>query len=363
MNNRSALDYARMCADNIMRKFTPDKLPPTGRFHYHQGVFFAGVERIYQLTHEEKYMEYLKEWVDLNIDEKGNSDTCYLTEFDDIQPGILLFNLYDKTGDERYKIMLDRMNDAVEKWPTNAKGGVWHKYYNPNQMWLDTMYMMGVFETMYAARFNNPYMFEKIYSQMKLMYDYMKNPKTGLLYHMWDDSKKHDLVDKETGLIKVHWGRAMGWYVTALAEIMEYAPKDSQLYQEAKRIEIEMLDVLRKYQNKESGLWYQVIDKIDDERNWTETSCTALFTYAAAKSYRLGIIGEEYKDMILSGYNGALSKTQVKGDVLSVTGVCIGTGVGEVDYYYDRPVITDDLHGTGTFILMCTEIYKIINEM
>ena len=355
MNNKSALDYAKMCADNIMNKFTPAALPPEGRFHYHQGVFLAGVERIYHLTNDEKYIKYLKEWVDLNIDENGNSDTCYLTEFDDIQPGILLFYLYDQTGDERYKIMLDKMNDAIEKWPTNAKGGVWHKYYNPNQMWLDTMYMMGVFEAMYASRFDNSYMFEKIYMQMKLMYDYMKNPETGLMYHMWDDSRQHERVDKETGLIRVHWGRAMGWYLVALAEIMEYAPKESLLYKEAKNIEIELIDAISKYQDKESGLWYQVLDKTDNERNWLETSCTSLFTYAAAKSYRLGIIGDKYRDMILSGYNGVLSKTEIKGNVLSVTGVCIGTGVGKIDYYYDRPIITDDLHGTG--------IHKMLNNI
>lgn len=361
MKNKTALDYAKMGAAAIMDKFTPETLPPAGRFHYHQGVFLAGVEKLYNITGDEKYRNYIKEWVDLNIDSNGNSTTCYLTEFDDIQPGILLFDLYKTTGNERYKKMLDRMIRAIEMWPTNAKGGVWHKYYNPNQMWLDSMYMMGYFSSKYAAEFKHTYMFEKVYTQMKLMYENMRNPKTGLLYHMWDDSKAVPVTDRESGLIKHHWGRAIGWYVVALAEILELMPKEYHLRQEFADIEAELLTVLAKYQDKDSGLWYQLVDKADDQRNWQESSCSALFTYAMAKALRIGIIDESFKENIIKGYNGVLSMTEMRDGVFTLTGVCIGTGFGNgtEQFYFDRPVVENDLHGMGAFLLMCTEINKI----
>lgn len=362
MEAKTALDFARLGAAALMDKFTPETLPPTGRFHYHQGVFLAGIERLYGITGEEKYRDYIKEWVDLNIDENGNSDTCYLTEFDDIQPGILLFDLYRTTGDKRYKIMLDKMYDAIKKWPTNAKGGVWHKYYNENQMWLDTMYMMGVFSAIYAAEFGDAYMFEKIYHQMKLMRDNMTDKVSGLLYHMWDDSKAETVVDRETGLIKICWGRAIGWYVVALAEIIGYIPEDNPLRNEFITVEKELLSALAKYQDKESGLWYQVVNRPKENGNWTESSCTALFTYAIAKSLNLGIIPPEFKGNALKGYEGVLLKTEMRGNTLIMKDICIGTAFGDIQYYLDRPKTENDLHGIGAFLLMCTEIYKIADN-
>jgi unsaturated rhamnogalacturonyl hydrolase len=363
MKNMDALTYAKLGANTIMKKFKPAELPPNHRFHYHQGVFLVGVERIYQITKDETYRCYIKEWVDFNIDEDGDAPNCVMTEFDDIQPAILLFDLYHTTKDERYKKVLDRLYDKIEKWPTNAKGGIWHKYQNKNQMWLDSMYMMGVITSMYAYEFGEEYLFEKVYTQMKLMKDNMTNPETGLMYHMWDDSKKEKHVDPKTGLVKVSWGRAIGWFAVAVAEILEYLPKNHHLRQEFIKAEQDILNALKQYQDKKTGLWYQVVDKADDERNWLETSCSALFTYAMAKSLRLGIIDESFQDSMMKGYHGVLSKTKVQDETLTVTGVCIGTGVGEPEYYYERDTVENDLHGMGAFLLMCTEIYKLENHI
>jgi len=358
----NSLEYAIAGAKTIMQKFSPQELPPTHRFHYHQGVFLTGLERIYKLTKEVKYLDYIKEWVDFNIDENGNAPQCVLTEFDDIQPGMLLFNLYDETHEKRYKIMLEKIYGAIEKWPTNAKGGVWHKYQNKNEMWLDSMYMFGVISAMCANFFDNKYLFEKIYTQMALMRDNMTNPETGLMYHMWDDSGKNEFIDKKTNCIPVHWGRAMGWYVAALAEILELMPADFKYRQCFIDTQRELLTALKNYQDRKSGLWYQVLDISEDKRNWLETSCTALFTYAAAKAYRLGIIDDSFKDMITDGYNGVLSKTKLNKDCLSIEGVCIGTGVHYLDYYLTRPTVENDLHGMGAFLLMCTEIYSAFGK-
>jgi unsaturated rhamnogalacturonyl hydrolase len=54
-NEKTALDYAKMGADTLIRKFPADELPPKNRFHYHQGVFLSGMERIYFLSGEKKY--------------------------------------------------------------------------------------------------------------------------------------------------------------------------------------------------------------------------------------------------------------------------------------------------------------------
>lgn len=362
MENINALDYAKMGAQALMDKFTVETLPPVNHFHYHQGVFLAGVERVYKLTGDEKYKKYIKAWADMHIDKEGNAPYQADTIFDDVQPCLLLFDLYRETNDERYKIMMDRSFRNVEMWPTNAKGGVWHMKFMDNQMWLDTMYMMGVFSARYAKEFDVPYMFEKIHKQMKLMREYMTAPESGLLYHVWDDSKKIENCDPETGLIRHCWGRAIGWYVVAIAEILECLPNEHHLRQEFIDIEIEVLTALVKYQDKESGCWYQLVDKPENPSNWTESSCTALFTYAMAKCLRNGIIDDSFTDAINKGYKGAISKTEIRDGVLIMKDICIGTGHGDEQHYYDRPTVENDLHGMGALLLMCTEVYKLNNK-
>ena len=58
------LDYAKASMDTMMRKWEAPKLPPEGRFHYHQGVFLSGMYKSYELCKEEKYFDYIKSWVD-----------------------------------------------------------------------------------------------------------------------------------------------------------------------------------------------------------------------------------------------------------------------------------------------------------
>lgn len=353
-----ALDYAAAGAAAIMKKYKPEELPPSNKFHYHQGVFLTGAERLYNITGDIKYSEYIKKWVDYNIDDNGNAPRCRFTEFDDIQPAVLLFRLYSETGDKRYKIMLERVNDVLEKWPTNAFGGVWHKYQNKNQMWLDSMYMMGVISAKCAGFFGNRYMYAKIHTQMKLMRDNMTDSLTGLMYHMWDDSRCENFIDYDSGCVKVHWGRAMGWYAAALAEIAELLPDGSEYKDDFENTLRTCLSSVRRYQDTDTGLWYQILDKRSDIRNWHETSCSALFVYAAAKAKNNGIIGAEYDEMIKNGYNGVIGKTRMMNGSLELDGVCIGTGINYIEGYYSRPVVVNDLHGMGAFLLMCTEVTK-----
>ena len=360
LNKNEVLENALNGARELMERFTPEELPPSNRFHYHQGVFLSGVEQLYALTGEEKLNDYIRAWLNYNIESDGTAPRCFLGEFDDLQPSVLVFNQYRQTGDKRYELWLDRLMDIIEPWPTNAQGGVWHKFRNKNQMWLDTMYMMGLITTKLAMEWNNEYLVYKVHHQMKLMRDNMTNPKTGLLYHMWDDSKENQFVDKTDGLVKVHWGRAMGWYVVAMFEIAEEIGIDHPLYQDFIDTGVKYLEAVYKYQDKETGLFYQVLDYVDDDRNWLETSCTALFVEACAKAYRMGAIDDSYLEMIEKGYRGVMSKTETKDNKLYLSGVCVGTGVGDLQAYFDRPTVTNDLHGMGAFLLMSAEVAKIL---
>ena len=147
----SAVEYAKMGCDTMMRKFAPEDLPPKDRFHYHQGVFLSGVQKTWHLTGEEKYYDYYKAWVDHEVRPDGTIIQWDRGQLDDIQPGILLFEPYEKTGDERYKIALDTLLPVIYNFPKNKEGGFWHKDRYPNQMWLDGLYMAGPLSVEYDA--------------------------------------------------------------------------------------------------------------------------------------------------------------------------------------------------------------------
>ena len=356
--NITALDYAKQGADTLIRKFSVSELPPKNRFHYHQGVFLSGMERIYFLTESKKYIDYIKGWMDYYIDENGKIRfDVHERQFDDMQPAIMLFNLYNSTKDERYKKVLDSFAPMVEMWPTNALGGFWHKYDRPNQMWLDLLYMIGPFSVMYAHYFGKPYLFEKIYRQMSLMRENITDPKTGLLYHAWDDSKEAEWADSVTGLSPEFWGRAIGWYAVAIQDILDYIPEEHIRRNEFISAGLDIINALVRFQDKETGLWYQVVDKGGCEGNWTEISCSCLYTYAIAKAIKKGFLHKAYLKYVHQAYEGIIKSLKFEGEDLIVSNICVGTGVGDLDFYFKRPTVQNDLHGMGAFILMCTEYY------
>ena len=153
---REPIYYAKASVDTMMRKFQAADLPPKGHFHYHQGVFLSGVYQTWQLCGEERYFRYMKDWVDSCVDENGEIHTYDRGQLDDIQPGILLFPLYEKTGDVRYKKALDTLLPVIRDFPRNEAGGFWHKQWYPDQMWLDGLYMAGPISAEYGKKFDAP---------------------------------------------------------------------------------------------------------------------------------------------------------------------------------------------------------------
>lgn len=357
---KTSLTYANEACDVIIKKFIPEDLPPKHRFHYHQGVFLSGMQNVYHLTRDEKYYDYIKSWVDTKIHSDGRID-FYPDELDDLQPGILLFDIYKRSGDEKYKKALDIFIGLLKKWRLNDEGGFWHKAVYPNQMWLDSMYMAGPLMSMYGREFGCEELFDIVYRQMKLMKIHNRDKKTGLFYHAWDASKKEDWADKNSGVSEFFWGRAIGWYGVAMFDIAEHIPPSHPLRKEFIDTGLELIDTIIKYQNKED-MWCQVVDRIDDTRNWSEVSCSCLFIYTICKAINMGFLDDKYKVYAKKAYDAVISTISYNESGIMINNVCIGTCVGDYEHYLNRPTSTNDLHGMGAFILMCCEYFKLFNE-
>ncbi len=358
---KTALEYGLMGCETMMRRIPAAKLPPEGRWHYHQGVFLSGVEHIYEVCGDERLAEYIKEYVNSLINPDG-SIVSYCDEWlDDIQPGILLYRLIDTTNDTRYEKALETLMGHMRAWPRTEDGGYWHRTKGPgsHEMWLDSLYMGSPIQAMYAKKYDKPEIFDELVRQAVLMKENMQDRNNGLMRHAWDTKKRAPWCDPVTGLAPVVWGRAMGWYVVALMDIYECMPDRHPGREIIADIERELIENILKYRDHGTCMWYQVVNMTGMPDNWLETSCSCLYAYAMAKGVRLGVLDERYLTRAKETLKGVITHgVDIYGDNLLVERVCIGTGVGEYNYYTNRPTAANDLHGMGVFLLMCAELAR-----
>lgn len=361
-NKMDALFYAKEACDTLMRRYAAADLPPKGHFHYHQGVFLSGVYETYLLTKEETYFDYMKDWVDSVIREDGTISKCDSGQLDDIQPGILLFPLWARSHDARYQKALDTLLDYIKHFPRNEDGGFWHKAHLTGQMWLDGLYMGGPISSEYADCFGRPEYLELAVEQILLMRQHTIDSETGLWYHAWDNSNQAPWADSQTGLSPEFWGRSIGWVPVAVLDVMDYMPESHPQYGNLCQLVRDLLEAVCHFQSEE-GRWYQVVDKGGQEGNWLENSCSSLFVAAICKAIKKGILDPAYLQNAMKGYEGVIKDLGWEGKDLLIGNVCIGTGVGDYKHYCDRPVCTNDLHGVGAFLLMCTQVYRLTEDI
>lgn len=360
VNGKTALEYARMACDTLMRKFAPEALPPSGRFHYHQGVFLFGMYQTYLLSGDERYFAYIKAWVDSLISPYGDLLSFNPGQLDDLQPGILLFPLYKRTGDVRYKTVLDTIAYYIETFPRNPEGGFWHKAWYRNQMWLDGLYMAGPFAAQYAREFDKPAFFDEDVFQATLMAEKLRDERTGLWYHAWDYNRQLPWANPETGRSPEFWGRAIGWVPMALLDELDYFPVEHPGRPVLEDLIRGLLLAVLPYQDAETGLWYQVVDKGGESGNWLESSCTCLYAAALCKAVRTGLMDAEHLAPARKACEGILGRLGHDENGVLISNVCIGTGVGDWAHYCARPTSTNDLHGVGAFLLMCAEAERML---
>ena len=357
---KKVLNTACGLCDTMMRKFVDaGELPPEKLFHYHQGVFLSGMMNVYSLTKEEKYYNYIKNWVDSIIQEDGSIDTYDPTRLDDIQPGILLYPIYKNTKEKKYRIALEQLIDILRNWKKNNAGGFWHKDCHPNQMWLDSLYMAGPIQAEYASFSGETKFLDTAIEQVIIMYEHMYDENSGLMFHAWDESKEEVWADSVTGQSSEVWGRALGWYVVSILDILQFVPENHPKRGQLIDIEKKILSNIMKYRDNETKMWYQVVDKGEVEGNWIENSCSCLFTAALAKAVRFNILDESFKSYVNECFEALDASVERNGEDILVKNVCVGTGVMDYQGYIDRPTSVNDLHGVGAFLIMCAEVARI----
>jgi len=162
------------------------------RWTYEQGVVLRGMEEAWKQTRDPRYFDYIQQTLDHYVADDGTIRTYRFEEYqlDNILLGRMLLFLYQETKQEKYRKAADLLREQLRKQPRTSEGGFWHKQIYPFQMWLDGLYMAGPFYAEYARTFHETSDFDDIAKQFILIERHTRDPKTGLLYHGWDESRK-----------------------------------------------------------------------------------------------------------------------------------------------------------------------------
>ena len=339
-----------------------------GEWSYEEGVLLDGMIAEWRATGDGRLFEYVHAAVDRSVDKNGVIHMDDGKPFpvdghsmDDIEMGRSVMVMYRVLQQPKYYIAAKFLHDQMMQQPKNASGGYWHKQIYPDQMWLDGAYMSEPFLASYARTFHQPRDMDGIATQLLLMDTRMSDRSTNLLRHGWDESKKMDWADKETGLSPEVWARAMGWYTMALVEVLERMPATDPQRAALEEVARRSLTAVARYQDPASGLWWQVMDKGSAKGNYLEASASCMFVYSMAKAMRLGVLPLTFEPNVTRGWNGIQSHFVKPDGTFSGTVKVAGLGgnpyrSGTYEYYTGEAVGDDDAKGVGTYLLALSEI-------
>jgi unsaturated rhamnogalacturonyl hydrolase len=338
-----------------------------GQWHYKDGLLFKGIYHLWRQTEDSHYWQSLAAYVNRYVNASGAIETFSPQEYsiDQINPGKLLFPLYQATGQERYRKAIWLLREQLRRHPRTHEGGFWHKQIYPFQMWLDGIYMGTPFYAEFAATFDEPAAFDDIAFQIIAIEKHTRDARTGLLYHAWDESRQQHWANPLTGCSPHFWSRAIGWFVMAIVDVLDHFPKEHTARQEFLDILERTLKAVARVQDEATGLWWQVLDQGDRPGNYLEASGTCMVVYAIAKGVRNGYLDRSWLPIAARGFEGLLNHLVTIDDKgqIDLHGICSSAGLGgnpyrdgSFEYYVSEPIATNDLHGVGAFILAAVEL-------
>lgn len=337
-----------------------------GSWDYVTGTVLRGMEEVWRITGDETYYNYIKKTVDNVISSDGTISGYTLSDYniDEIKEGCQLLLLYKQTGEEKYKTAAETLRLQLENHPRTTRGGFWHKQRYTNQMWLDGLYMGSPFYAEYSELFSDEAGLDDVVLQITEVDTHTYDESAKLHYHGWDEAKTQSWADPVTGCSESFWGRAIGWYAMAIVDVLDYLPQDHAGRDTVLGIFNRLAEGIALYQDADTLVWWQVVDRGRDENNYIESSASCMFTYALAKGVRLGYIDESYKQVAIDGFQGIIDNfiTKNSDGTITLEQTCSSAGLssdrdGSYEYYTQQAGYrSNDGKGLAPFMLAALEI-------
>lgn len=230
-----------------------------------------------------------------------------------------------------------------------ADGTFARKRPHKNTVWLDDMFMAIPAIAYMGAYTNDSKYFDEAAKQIMLFKDKMWVKEKKLFRHGW--------VEAMNPHPAFHWGRANGWAILTMCEVLDVLPENHP-----QRGAI--LDLLRQHieglvalQGKD-GFWHQLLDRND---SYEESSCTAIYTYCIAHAINQGWISAlAYGPAVQLAWHAVEASIDAQGRFMNT---CVGTGMGfDPAFYMYRPVSTAAAHGYGPAIWASAEMLRLLDR-
>lgn len=244
--------------------------------------------------------------------------------------GVLPLEVFLQNQDPRCKALGLKLADA--QWETTTPDGI----TTEARYWIDDMYMIPALQAQAFRVTKNPVYLDRAAMTMSAYFDRLQK-ENGLFFHGENSP--------------FFWGRGNGWMAAGAADLLGVLPENHPHRTRILKGYRTMMSALLKFQNPE-GLWSQLIDQ---PSSWTETSGSAMFTYAM-------ILGSKRGWLDAATYGPAARKawlalTDHLDEQANLRDVCVGTNKGfDEPYYLNRPRIAGDLHGQAP-MLWCVEAW------
>jgi len=360
---KTKIDWSKALVESTMKRYPTAQ--DLGSWGYAKSLYLYGQYLVWKRTKDKRYLQYIKDWVDSHVDANGNvtntdkdgkTSEIKFDNLDSMLPGNLLLLLYQETKEAKYKTAADKIRKRFDTYPRTKDGGFWHATGKSRQwqLWGDGVFMSMPFLVRYGKLFgDSAYANDEAARQLLIYASHLNDPKTGLMFHAYDESGASTWADPVTHHSAEFWCRAMGWFGITLIEVLDILPKNHPQRQQLIAQVQQLVKAYAKYQDDKTGLWYQVVDKGNLPNNWLETSSSSMYTYIIAKAVERGYVDQSYMKVAKKGYQGVLTKISLDADgMTNLTDICEGTNVADLAYYLARKRNVNDFHGLGAFLIM-----------
>lgn len=338
-------------------------------WNYAQALEAKAFMQLYKTTGEQRFCDYVLQFADTLINEEGTIVKYDLNKhnIDFIAGGNVFLDAYDVTKEEKYLKGILFLRKQLDTQPRVAEGAFWHKQVYPHQVWLDGLYMGSPFYARYSFIFNDTKAFDDVANQFIVCDKYTRDSKIGLNFHAWDEARKQIWANPQTGQSPNFWSRSIGWYVMAIVDVLDYLPENHPQRPEMIKILNRVCNSLLSFQDKKTGLWYQVTNFPGRKGNYLESTGTTMFMYAMAKGANKGYLPTKFRKIAEKTFR-KFSKSNIRlnaDGTYSIMRSCIVAGLGgttnrngSYEYYISEPTRDDDPKSIGPFILAGIELSK-----
>lgn len=210
--------------------------------NYEDSSVFVSIKQMYDALGDEKYFSLIDGYFKNFIMEDGAITNEYADKFDvsGVNYGKLLFFMYDKTGEEKYRKAIEAVMNWLREHPDKL---------SPNQISMEELYMVQPFYMEYETRYEKKEKYSDIIKQFENAYNLIK-------------SGNND-IDQ------------VGLYLTSLIDALSGMS----------------FEIYEKYRKLQDMFKLSLVNLLKDRDK--ESAENAMIAYAIIKACRMGIILKE----------------------------------------------------------------------